>query len=361
MSGEDRILASLPDAVIVVGPGGAVEHLNPAAERLSGWSDTEGRGRFYGEVLPLRDAAGFLVHERYDPFGLRLATVTRSPEREYLLRRRDGGDIWVAVRASFTRDDRGRVVRVVAVARDIGRRRRLDRAKSDLISTVSHEIRSPLTSVKGFTSTLLHRWERFTDEQKRHMLRTINADADRVTRLLTDLLDVSRLEAGRLELKRQKVDVARVARGVVDRLQIDHDDRPLSAEFSEELPEIWADPGKVEQVIVNLVENALKYAPRGTIVVSGSADGDAIVLRVMDEGEGIDPRHVPHLFTKFYRRGHGERTAGTGLGLYICHGIVAAHGGRIWVERSDGSGTVFAFTLPIGEGTWIGSDGGTNT
>jgi len=357
---DTPVLAAIPDAVVVIEEGGALSYLNPAAERLSGWDAAEAGGRHYGEVFPLRDAAGFLVHERYDPFASRLSTVTRSPEREYLLRRRDGSEVWVAVRSSFERNERGRVVRVVAALRDIGRRRRLDRAKSDLISTVSHEIRSPLTSVKGFTSTLLHRWERFTDEQKQLMLRTINADADRVTRLLTDLLDVSRLEAGRLELKRQKVDVAAIARNVVERLQIDHDDRPLSARF-DAVPEVWADPGKVEQVIVNLVENALKYAPRGGVVVSGTTEDDGIVVRVRDEGEGIDPRHVPHLFTKFYRRGHGERTGGTGLGLYICHGIVGAHGGRIWVERSDASGTVFAFTLPTGEGSWVGAGGGAST
>lgn len=352
----DAVLAAFPDAAVVLGAGGSVEYMNPAAERLSGWTAGEAGGRHYGEVMPLRDAAGLLVHEHYDPFAIRLATVTRSPEREFLLQRRDGSEAWVAVRATFERDDAGTVVRVIASIRDIGRRRRLDRAKSDLISTVSHEIRSPLTSVKGFTSTLLHRWERFNDEQKQHMLRTINADADRVTRLLTDLLDVSRLEAGRFELRRQKVDVAAVARDVVARLQIDHEDRPISADF-EDLPEVWADPGKVEQVIVNLVENALKYAAGGAVGVTGRAEGDGIVVRVSDSGEGIDARHVPHLFTKFYRRGHGERTGGTGLGLYICRGIIGAHGGKIWVERSDASGTVFAFTLPIGEGSWIGATG----
>lgn len=350
----DLVLAAFPDAAVVLGAEGQIEYMNPAAERISGWSAAEAAGVHYGTVLPLRDAAGLFVHEHYDPFTIRLDTVTRSPEREFLLQRRDGSEAWVAVRATFPRDADGRIVRVIASIRDIGRRRRLDRAKSDLISTVSHEIRSPLTSVKGFTSTLLHRWERFNDEQKQHMLRTINADADRVTRLLTDLLDVSRLEAGRFELRRQKVDVAAIARDVVARLQIDHEDRPLSAEF-EDMPEVWADPGKIEQVIVNLVENAIKYAGPGPVEVSGRTQGEGIVVHIADRGEGIDARHVPHLFTKFYRRGHGERTGGTGLGLYICRGIIGAHGGDIWVERSDASGTVFAFTLPIGEGSWIGT------
>ncbi|GAC1416227.1 MAG: ATP-binding protein [Actinomycetota bacterium] len=339
------LLDAVPDGIVVAAKGGIVEYLNPAAEKLSGWTNDEAAGRSYAEVVPLRDAAGFLVHEQFDPFALRLHTVTRSPEREYLLRTREGGEVWVAIRATYQREG-GAVTRVVVSMRDMGRRRRLDRAKADLISTVSHEIRSPLTSVKGFTSTLLHRWERFNDEQKQHMLRTINSDADRVTRLLTDLLDVSRLEAGRLELRRQLINLPAISAHVVERLQLDYADRPLSSEFRDSYPEIWADPGKMEQVIHNLVENAIKYAAKGSVRVFGSYDAETVTVRVEDQGEGIESRHHQQLFTKFYRRAHGERTGGTGLGLYICRGIVRAHGGEISVERSDASGTVFTFTLP---------------
>jgi signal transduction histidine kinase len=213
---------------------------------------------------------------------------------------------------------------------------------------VSHEIRSPLTSVKGFTSTLLHRWERFTDEQKRVMLETINHDADRVTRLLTDLLNVSRLEAGRLELKRQEIDLRALATEVIQRLSAREEaaGHNLSADMPETLPAVLADPNKIDQVMTNLVENAIKYARPGRIVVGAADDGDHVVVRITDEGEGIDPKHLPHIFTKFYRRGTGERHAGTGLGLYICKGIVEAHGGTIWVDRSGPNGTTFAFTLP---------------
>ncbi|MHB8511379.1 MAG: PAS domain-containing sensor histidine kinase [Actinomycetota bacterium] len=344
MSDYQDVLDALPDAVVVARTPGVIEYLNPAAEKLTGWSNDEAGGRRIGEVIPLRDAAGFLLHERFDPFRIKLNTVSRSPEREYLLHTRDDEDIWVAVRASYQREESGAVVRVVASLRDMGRRRRLDRAKSDLISTVSHEIRSPLTSVKGFTSTLLHRWDRFNDDQKRHMLRTINSDADRVTRLLTDLLDVARLEAGRLELRRQLIDIPAIAKEVNSRLQIDHPDRPLTSQFSDVFPEVMADPGKIEQVIHNLVENAIKYAGRGSVEVTGDFDAEVVSVSVTDHGEGIDPLYHQHLFTKFYRRS-GERTAGTGLGLYICKGIVQAHGGEIAVERSDVSGTVFTFTL----------------
>ena len=343
---EEALLDALPDGVVVVGADRAVSAMNRAAEGITGWSRGDALGAFYGGVLPLRDASGFLVHEHADPFRGLLSTVRATPELEYTLVRRDGSEVPVAVRTTFVRDGDRRLTSAVVSLREIGRRKRLDRAASDLISTVSHEIRSPLTSVKGFTSTLLSKWERFSDEQKRVMLQTINYDADRVTRLLGDLLDVSRLEAGRLELKRQEVDLAAIASDAVMRLRLNADEHRLEVRFPESFPKITADPGRIEQVVINLVENAIKYATPGLVTVSAQDLGDDVVVRVSDEGEGIDPDHLPNIFLKFYRRGSGERRTGTGLGLYICRGIVQAHGGELVVERSDSTGTVFAFRLP---------------
>lgn len=342
------LLDDLPDGVVVVDGERAVAYMNRAAERISGWTREDAAGRPWGEVLELHDAGGLLVHDRADPYEHTIAITTGSPEREYMLRRRDGVDRWVAVRASYRRGTEGRIEQAVVSVRDISRRRRLDKARADLISTVSHEIRSPLTSVKGFTSTLLRKWDKFTDEQKHHMLKMVEHDADRVTRLLTDLLDVSRLEAGRLELKRQLVDLAAVAHKVVDRLSHETTEHHLLADFPEHLPKVSADPVKIEQVIVNLVENAIKYSDPGDIRVLAERTDSAITVRVSDAGPGIDPAHAPHIFTKFYRRGAGERRAGTGLGLYICKGIVEAHGGTIALEPA-GPGATFAFTVPVAE------------
>jgi hypothetical protein len=344
----EQTLDGLPDGVVVIDADGGVAYLNRAAERACGWTLEEAAGKPYSEVLPLRDTSGFLVHERHDPFTSSLAIVKGSPEREYVMVRRDGTETWVAVRCSFERDPSGRIAQIVATLREAGRRKRLERRTSDLISTVSHEIRSPLTSVKGFTSTLLHRWDRFNDEQKQHMLRTINHDADRVTRLLKDLLDVSRLEAGRLEVRRHEVDIVAIATEVALRLRLDADGRPIQVEFPNDFPKVVADPDKIEQVLTNLVDNAVKYAAEGPVRIVGRNDDDEVVIQVVDTGEGIDPKHLPHIFAKWYRRGAGERTHGTGLGLYICNGIIHAHGGRIWVERSDATGSTFAFSLPKG-------------
>ncbi|MCA1830101.1 MAG: ATP-binding protein [Actinomycetota bacterium] len=339
------------DGVIVVGGDRSIVSMNRAAERITGWSRAEGVGRFWGDVVRLRDPSGFLVHERADPFLTASPVASGSPEREYLLSRRDGPERWVAVRTSYTRDERGALVEVVASIRDVGRRHRLERSAYDLIATLAHDLRSPLTSVKGFTATLMRNWDRFTEEQKLHMLKTIDWDADRMNRLLKDLLDLSRLEAGRLELRKQEVDLGEIAHTVVERLAMDHEkthtfrlDVPVS------LPKVPADPGKVEQVLVNLLENAAKHGDPGPISVTGVIEDGSVVVRVSDSGPGVDPRHVPYLFTKFYRQGTGDRHAGTGLGLYICKGIIEAHGGDIAVEKTGPSGTVFAFTLPLEDG-----------
>lgn len=339
----------LPDAVIVVGGDGTVRAMNPAAEWLTGWGAREAEGRPWGEVLRLRDSGGRLVHETSDPFVAAPRIASGSPEREYMLTRRDDpAPRYVALRARFERGGDGAIDRVIVTFRDSGRRHRAERSAYDLIATLAHDLRSPLTSVKGFTSTMLRNWERFSDEQKQHMLHTIDWDADRMNRLLKDLLDLSRLEAGRLEVKKQEVDVAALAGQVVERVAMDAKSHTLTHEFPVPFPLVWADPGKVEQVLVNLVENAVKHGDPGAISVRGEHNGSYVTVRVQDSGPGIEPRHVPYVFTKFYRRGTGERHAGTGLGLYICKGIIEAHGGEITIERSDPSGTVFAFTLPIG-------------
>lgn len=338
-------LRDVPDAVVFVAAGGVVEALNPAAERLLGWSDHDARGAPWAEILRLRDGSGHLVGEIADPFEIAPRMATGSPEREYLLHRRDGTERWVAVRTRYVWDG-DTLARVVVSLRDISRRRIVERSAYDLIATLAHDLRSPLTSVKGFTSTMLRNWERLPDAQKQHMLATIDFDADRMNRLLGDLLDFSRLEAGRLELKRTEVDIAALATRVVERVALDAKSHTLRATFPEPFPIVFIDMGKIEQVLVNLVENAVKHGDPGVIEVSGVVEADRVVLRVRDSGPGIEPAHVPYVFTKFYRKGTGNRHSGSGLGLYICKGVIEAHGGDIAIESTSPSGTVFAFSLP---------------
>jgi hypothetical protein len=336
----------LPDAVIVLEAGPVVAFLNRAAESLFGISRADVVGRPC-TVLRIKDAEGRSVCERA-PLGKRLPLVKGLPERDFEVTRSTGEYVPVAMRCAYLKDAAGVVRRVVCSLRDARPRRGMDMRTVEVISTVSHEIRSPLTSIKGFTKTLLDRWDRFDDDMKREMLGAVNNDADRVTRLLGELLDISRLEAGRLKLRLQPLDVAALAERVVDRMRERADAHDLVFNAAE-VQRVPADPDKVEQVLTNLIENAIKYTEAGTVTVSVTENAHWVCAAVSDQGEGIPEAQLTRLFRKFYRRERAGSPSGTGLGLYICKGLVEAHGGDITVRSTLGEGTTFEFRLPAGD------------
>jgi PAS domain S-box-containing protein len=346
LADSESYLEALPDGVVVVDAEGRIAYANAAAERLARAGRDELAGRPLDDAVPLRDSAGnpwWTCTERLR----RLPGVRRVPVRELHLVA-EGEPVPVDLTASFTRDGNGRVVQAVCVLRDASVRHRGDSQRGELISTLAHELRSPLTSVKGFTSTLLHRWERFTDDQKREMLATVNMDADRVTRLIRELLDVSRIDAGRLELRRKEFDLAAMAEGIVGRFDLQHDGHTFAITFPEDFPAVYADPDKIEQVLTNLVENAVKYSDGGEVAVTGQVTDTEVEVAVRDQGVGIPADQLPLIFTKFYRRAGHTAPSGTGLGLFIARGLVEAHGGRIWADSAPGQGTTLRFRLPRG-------------
>jgi signal transduction histidine kinase len=307
VSGDD----DLPVAVVRVGADGRVTSANDLAGALLGRPADDLAGTPAAEVLgPAWDAGGPGGHEVDAPAG-RLHVATREAA--------DGTAV-VAVRPGGS-------------------------PGMEVVSTVSHELRSPLTSVKGYTSLLLHRWDRVPDDQKRLMLEQVHHDADRVTRLVGELLDISRLETGRLVLRRQMVDLEALARSVVDTVAMAYPDLRGEVDVGDDVPSVYADPDKLEQVLTNLVENAAKYGdPVGVRVVGRAHDG-RVSVAVSDRGPGIAPEDLPRVFTKFFRREHGRPT-GTGLGLWISRGLVEAHGGHLTVASKPGEGATFCFTLP---------------
>ena len=335
----------LPDGVLVAGPDGRVMALNPAAERLLGTTADAALGRDYREVLPLSDTSGRDWWECTDPYA---GMTSRRRQPECQLVRPDGSELLVT--ASYVRGPDRQLLRLVVALRDNRVRERLERSRANLVSTVAHELRSPLTSVKGFTATLLAKWDRFPDEQKKLMLQAVNADADRVTRLITELLDVSRIDAGRLEMRKQVVDVAASVRRVVDgHVASGEAESRFDLRCSGPLPEMWVDPDKLQQIIGNLVENALRHGEGTVTVTVGPVDVDGqpgAVVMVRDQGEGIPEHVVPRVFARFWRG--GDRRGGTGLGLYIVKGLVEAHGGSISVRAGVGGGAEFRFVLPAG-------------
>jgi signal transduction histidine kinase len=346
---EDGVIASvdpatldaIPDGLVVADADGRVEAVNGAASALLGINAEDAVGKDWREVLPLTDHQGrdwWTCTRPYDGLPRR----TRQPERELFL----PDDRSFLVTARYVRErPAGPVVRLVIALRGTAGRERLERDSAELVATVAHELRSPLTSVKGFTATLLSKWDRFNDEQKLVMLQTINGDADRVTRLIGELLDVSRIDAGRLELHKQVIDLpASVRRSVAGRVASGEPETRFRVDVPSELPEIWADPDKVDQVIGNIVENALRHGA-GTVTIRVVALDSGAEVTVIDEGDGIAPEAEHRVFTKFWR---GATRGGTGLGLFIARGIVEAHGGSITAGRASAGGAELRFTLPAG-------------
>ena len=336
----------LPDAVLELDGACRVRLANTAATRLTGLEAEELVGQLIADVLEPRGPDGrALCASGWHPSAL-LPTVNRIPEQEVWLRGAGGRLLRTLVTGRYERDGAGAVTGAVLVLRDGARRRPGVGDGIEVISTVSHELRSPLTSVKGYTSLLLNRWDRLGEDQKRMMLEQVHHDADRVTRLVTELLDISRLESGRLVLRRQMVDLLPLVTGVLEKVRMMENRLVATVDFPEDFPQVYADPDKIEQVLTNLVENAAKYADPQSLQVTAVLLNGQVTVAVADSGEGIPVSDLPRVFTKFFRRAE-TRPTGSGLGLWISRGLVEAHGGRLIVESEVGQGSVFRFSLPV--------------
>jgi len=333
---------TLPDGIVVADGIGRVMLLNTAAERMLGVGRDEAAGQPLDQVLSLLDRTGHAWSEVNHPYR-GLPTRTGIPEQSWLLA--DGQEVLVA--AAINRVESGGAVTTVAVSMRSGRgRARLDRERSDLVATVAHELRSPLTGVKGFVQALINRWDKLNDEQKKLMLATVAADADRLSRLIAELLDVARIDTGRLQMYPRGCDASLLVGRVVDSVRVG---TARTIEFAPDplLPEIHADPDKFTQVVTNLVENAIRHGD-GRVSVSLAASGPGedltgVELTIDDEGRGIPPEIRRRVFTKFWT--HGSR-GGSGRGMYIVNGLVRAHGGRVVIGDAPGGGARIVIRWP---------------
>lgn len=340
------VLDLLPDAVLRLDADRRILEANPATVELTGYDLDKLLGQPCGDLLDVRSKNGHpLLLDGWHPSAL-LRSVRLIPEQEVVLRRVDGEDVHAFVTGTYQRNGDGSVAGAVVVLRPAGARRHQAATGIEIVSTVSHELRSPLTSVKGYTSLLLNRWDRLRDDQKRVMLEQVNHDADRVTRLITELLDISRLESGRLVLRRQMVDLPALARGVVEKVRMEYPDLEATVDFPEPFPEVYADADKIVQVLTNLLENACKYGSVKDLRVEAATSVSEVAVAVSDRGGGIPETDLGKVFSKFFRSAETKPT-GSGLGLWISRGLVEAHGGRLTASSIPGEGSTFRFTLPL--------------
>lgn len=330
----EAVLTSLRDAVVAVGPRGELLLANRSAEELLGVPQAA-LGRPLREVVPL----AALVQR------LEAASSGQEQSEELAL---PGGRV-VEVTCSPIRGDGG-PAGAVAVVRDVTDLRRSERLRRELVANVSHELRTPLTSIKGFVETLLAGALR--DEQNsRRFLEIIEAETNRLTKLVDDLLELSRLESKGVTFRMQPVDLGQLCRAVVDRQQPRAERSGVQLDCSAQPGVVVvADPDRVEQVLTNLVDNALKFTPEGGhIRVRVEVRGAEAWVCVEDTGRGIPPDDLPHVFERFYRadRSRTRTSGGSGLGLAIAKHLVEMQGGRIWAESTPGQGSVFSFAFPL--------------
>jgi signal transduction histidine kinase len=253
------------------------------------------------------------------------------------------------------RDPAGSVVGRIFAFRDVSSERVVEQMKSDFVSTVSHELRTPLTSIYGFSETLMRSDVEFAEAERLAFLRYIASESERLIRIVDDLLNVARLEAGTLAVTLEPTDLATVAREAIAAVEL-HDEgtHRFDVDVGAGEVSVRADREKLGQVLANLLDNAVKYSAEGrTITVSARRRTSTAEITVTDEGLGIPPSDRERIFTKFFRTERdGERPGaqGTGLGLFLVRGLVTAMGGRIWVESEEGRGSRFTFELPLDGG-----------
>ena len=228
--------------------------------------------------------------------------------------------------------------------------RRTDAQRAALLSSVSHDLRTPLSSIKAAASSLLQEDVQWDEEARRGFALAIEQEADRLNRLVGNLLDMSRIEGGALKPEKEWYPVDELIHDVLGHMQPILQGRTVVTDLHADLPPVELDYLQMDQVLTNLIENAVRYTPAGSpIEITARLEGDQMMISVADRGPGIPPVDLERIFDKFYRVSGTQRTTGSGLGLAVCRGLIEAHGGHIWAENREGGGAVFRFTLPVGK------------
>ena len=346
---EQRLLAAVTeqsaDPVILTDLQGRVNAWSRGAETLFGWTVQEALGKKIRELHVPEDQSEAVA--RLDGEALEKG-VARSEDSVAVAK--DGRRIPVAATVTLVRDGEGGAFGMVRILRDMTRAKELERLKSEFVTLVTHELRTPMTSIWGFAETLQEYGAQIPAEDSKRYLGIIVREAKRLSRLVTDFLDASKLESGYIALKPKPADFKALAQRVASVFEGQRADVTFALDIADGLPPAQIDEDQIERVLVNLCGNAVKYSPKGGTITLGARPVDGkIEVSVHDQGPGMAAETRSRLFQKFYRANDAvaAKTPGTGLGLYIAKTIVEAHGGSIRVESEPGQGTRMVFDLPL--------------
>ena len=352
---NSAILESIADGVLVLNHNGRVLLANPAAEEMLGFSAMAIQGEHFRHMLGLGETSMHrdLVQGLYTHLRQRLEMAEKEPDRLHTSGIRLKAESKVlAVNFAPLIIELGGVPGLVAALRDVSREAEVERMKNEFISTVSHELRTPMTSIKGYTDLLFLGMAGGLSDAQRDFLQIIKSNADRLTALVNDILDISRIETGRLRLNIEALDLSQIISQVVLALQEQYREAQVELQWQEpsDLPMVRGDAARITQVLNNLLANACHYTPAGgRVVVSLEREAGFLRTDVRDTGIGIAPEDLPRIFDRFYRVDHPlvQEASGTGLGLSIVKMFVELLGGETRVESKLGEGSVFGFTLPL--------------
>lgn len=346
----NALLDTLSDGMLIINAENRIERCNPAFARMLGKPIEEIQSRLHEEVIHWARRPEGLTLEQAESGGWPLTPHAHLYVEGDLKRIDPEPALPVGITYAPLISPEGGLLNIIATVRDITRYRQAEELKSTFISIISHELKTPVALIKGYVSTLRREDAQWDQEIVQDSLEVIEEEADRLAGLIENLLDASRLQAGGMALKRSDILLPDLARRLAKRLQVQTSRHTIVVDFPPDFPILLADETRLEQVISNLINNSIKYAPAGEIRISGSLRQDSAIICVSDEGPGIAPEDIPHIFDRFYRAPQMARqTKGAGLGLYLARAIIEAHDGRIWVDSEPGKGVRICFSLPIQE------------
>ena len=328
--------------IIVWNPYFEITRFNHAFERLTGRTAEEVIGGRIDILFPDDSRDESMRHIRDATSGERWETV------EIPIQHRDGTVRILLWNSANLYSPDGRVIATIAQGQDITERKRAEQMKDEFIGLVSHELRTPMTVITGSLRTAMS--EHISNEDKDTLLQNAIEGADSLSAILENLLELSRYQAGRLQLHTEAVNIPDAARSVIERLKPRAEDRKFLVEFPDDLPPVKADPMRVERILYNLLENAVKYSPETSVIrVFARKERKTVVTGIADKGIGMSREDQSRIFELFERLGRGARAQGLGLGLVVCKRLVEAQGGQIRVESEPDKGSTFYFTLPLSE------------
>lgn len=335
------------DGIMVTDFAKNVRRVNLSLERITGFSRKELEGKACASLLGLEDGSGTCICDTYCPF---LKNGKSRDSIEASLTRKDGSHIWVEVGYGILKDDKGEPTGVVHTIRDISRHKEMDQLKDEFIGLVSHELRTPLTVIIGALNTVIAEGKSLSSRERNQLLRDAAEEAEKLSHLVGDLLELSRFQARHFVLDSKHIDLLSVVQNVIYGLQRYTKKHHFVVDFPDDLPEVMADQVRLERILYNLLDNAIKYSPKGgEIKVLAKKEDNFLVVGIKDQGIGISKADQERLFKAFQRLEDPAlaHIQGAGIGLLVCRRLVEAHGGKIWVESEYGKGSTFYFTLAL--------------